>query len=64
MGLITPDGRDVFATIRDTGQVVTAQIGPDGTLKQAPGSPFSTGGESPRNQSAAVRPVPASTTPQ
>jgi 6-phosphogluconolactonase len=61
---ITPDGRDVFADIRDTGQVVAAAIGPGGTLKAAPGSPFSTGGESPRNQSIAVRPTPASTTPR
>ncbi len=60
---ITPDGRDVFAAIRDTGQVVAAEIGPAGTLKAAPGSPFPTGGQSPRNQSLAIRPAPASTTP-
>jgi 6-phosphogluconolactonase (cycloisomerase 2 family) len=60
---ITPDGRDIFANIQDTSQVVAFAIGSGGTLKQAPGSPFLTGGEHPLSQSLAVRPVPA-TTPQ
>jgi 6-phosphogluconolactonase (cycloisomerase 2 family) len=55
---ITPDGRDVFAGIRDTSQVVAFEIGAGGTLTQAPGSPFATGGRSPLLQSIAVRPVP------
>jgi 6-phosphogluconolactonase len=61
---ITPDGRDVFASIRDTSQVAAFEIGSGGTLKEASGSPFSTGGERPLNQSVAVRPVPAPITPQ
>ncbi|MFI7147951.1 lactonase family protein [Nonomuraea sp. NPDC050022] len=56
---ITPDGRDIFANIQDTSQVVAFAIGSGGTLKQAPGSPFSTGGKRPLSQSLAVRPVPA-----
>jgi len=60
---ITPDGRDVFAAIRDTSQVAAFRIGAAGTLTQVTGSPFGTGGDSPRNQSIAVRPIPASTTP-
>jgi 6-phosphogluconolactonase len=59
---ITPDGRDIVAAIRDTSQVFAAEIGFGGVLKEAPGSPFSTGGERPLNQSIAVRPVPASGT--
>ena len=61
---ITPDGRDVFAAIRDTSQVAAFEIGSGGTLKEAPGSPFSTGGKRPLSQSIAVRPVPAPITPQ
>lgn len=61
---ITPDGRDVFAAIRDTSQVAAFKIGSSGVLKEAPGSPFSTGGKSPLNQSIAVRPVPAPITPR
>jgi 6-phosphogluconolactonase (cycloisomerase 2 family) len=61
---ITPDGRDVFAAIRDTSQVVAFEIGSGGALKEAPGSPFSTGGERPLSQSIAVRPVPAPITPR
>jgi 6-phosphogluconolactonase (cycloisomerase 2 family) len=61
---ITPDGRDVFAAIRDTSQVVGFEIGSGGALKEAAGSPFSTGGERPLSQSIAVRPVPAPITPQ
>jgi DNA-binding beta-propeller fold protein YncE len=60
---ITPDGRNVFAAIRDTSQVVAFGIGSGGTLTQAPGSPFGTGGKLPLSQSIAVRPVPALTTP-
>ncbi|MFG1688931.1 lactonase family protein [Nonomuraea sp. NPDC049269] len=56
---ITPDGRDVFAAVRDTNQVAAFEIGSGGTLKEAPNSPFATGGLSPRSQSIAVRPVPA-----
>ena len=56
---ITADGRDIFANIQDTSQVVAFAIGFGGTLKQAPGSPFSTGGKRPLSQSLAVRPVPA-----
>jgi DNA-binding beta-propeller fold protein YncE len=59
---VTPDGRNVFAAIRDTSQVVGFGIGPGGTLTQAPGSPFDTGGERPLSQSLAVRPVPVTTT--
>ena len=54
---ITPDGKDVFAAIRDTNQVSAFAIGAGGRLKEAPGSPFATGGERPLNQSLAVRPV-------
>jgi 6-phosphogluconolactonase len=54
---ISPDGRDVFAAIRDTSQLVAAEIGPGGTLKEAPGSPFATGGDRPLSQSVAVRPA-------
>jgi len=36
----------------------------EGTLKQAKGSPFPTGGKRPLSQSLAVRPVPGSPTPQ
>ncbi|MEU4225336.1 beta-propeller fold lactonase family protein [Nonomuraea sp. NPDC026600] len=61
---ITPDGRDVFAAIRDTNEVAAFEIGSGGTLKEAPKSPFLTGGESPRSQSIAVRPAPAPTTPR
>ncbi|WP_243773765.1 lactonase family protein [Actinomadura barringtoniae] len=55
---ITPDGKDVFAAIRDTNQVSAFAIGAGGRLKEAPGSPFLTGGERPLNQSLAVRPAP------
>ena len=58
---ITPDGRDVFAAIRDTSQLSAFEIGSGGTLKEAPGSPFATGGERPLSQSIAISPVPAST---
>jgi DNA-binding beta-propeller fold protein YncE len=58
---ITPDGRDVFAAIRDTSQVAGFEIGSGGTLREAMGSPFSTGGERPLNQSIAVRPALAAT---
>ncbi|WP_219461425.1 lactonase family protein, partial [Nonomuraea rhizosphaerae] len=58
---ITPDGRSVFGSVRDTSQVVAFEIGGGGTLKPAPGSPFPTGGERPLSQSIAVRPVPAAT---
>jgi DNA-binding beta-propeller fold protein YncE len=61
---ITPDGRDVFAAIRDTSQVVAAEIGSGGALKEATGSPFPTGGERPLSQSIAVRQVPAPGTPR
>ena len=61
---ITPDGRDVFAAIRDTSQVAAFEIGSGGRLKEAPRSPFATGGERPLNQSIAVRPVPAPITPR
>ncbi|MEU7829688.1 MULTISPECIES: beta-propeller fold lactonase family protein [unclassified Nonomuraea] len=61
---ITPDGRDVFAAIRDTNQLAAFQIGSGGTLKEATGSPFLTGGERPLSQSIAVRPAPTPTTPQ
>jgi len=61
---ITPDGRDVFANIQDTSQVVAFAIGSGGTLKEAPGSPFRTGGKRPLSQSVAVRPVPATNTPR
>ncbi|MEV6036518.1 beta-propeller fold lactonase family protein [Nonomuraea sp. NPDC052116] len=56
---ITPDGRDVFAAVRDTNQVAAFEIGSGGTLKEATGSPFLTGGERPLSQSIVVRPVPA-----
>ncbi|MBT2226436.1 beta-propeller fold lactonase family protein [Nonomuraea sp. NEAU-A123] len=58
---ITPDGQDIFANIQDTSQVVAFAIESGGTLKQAPGSPFPTGGKHPLSQSVAVRPVPAAT---
>jgi 6-phosphogluconolactonase len=61
---ITPDGRDVFAAIRDTNQLASFQLGSGGALKEAVGSPFSTGGERPLSQSIAVRPLLASTTPR
>ncbi|MEU4231235.1 beta-propeller fold lactonase family protein [Nonomuraea sp. NPDC026600] len=61
---ITPDGRNVFAAIRDTSQVVAFEIGTGGALKEAPGSPFPTGGERPLSQSIAVRPVPGPFTPR
>jgi DNA-binding beta-propeller fold protein YncE len=61
---ITPDGRDVFAAIRETNQVAAFEIGAGGTLKQAPGSPFATGGERPLLHSMAVRPVPVSAAPR
>jgi 6-phosphogluconolactonase len=56
---VTPDGRDVFAAIRDTNQLASFQIGSGGALKEAVGSPFGTGGERPLSQSVAVRPAPA-----
>ena len=56
---ITPDGRDVFAAIRDTSQVAAFEIGSAGTLREAPGSPFGTGGERPLSQSMVVGPAPA-----
>jgi len=59
---ITADGRDVFANIQDESLVSAFAIGSGGTLKQAPGSPFPSGGLRPLSQSLAVRPVPAGTT--
>lgn len=56
---IAPDGRDVFAAVRDTNQVAAFEIGSGGTLKEATGSPFLTGGERPLSQSIVVRPAPA-----
>jgi len=61
---ITPDGRDVFANIQDDSAIEAFTIGFEGTLKQAKGSPFPTGGKRPLSQSLAVRPVPGSPTPQ
>lgn len=61
---ITPDGRDVFAAIRDTNQVAAFEIGSGGALKEATGSPFLTGGERPLSQSITVRPVPTPITQQ
>ena len=61
---ITPDGGDVFANVQDKNQVVAFTIGERGTLKQAIGSPFLTGGMRPLSQSLAVRPVPATNTAQ
>ena len=61
---ITPDGRDVFANNQDNSLVAAFAIGSAGTLTQAPGSPFPTGGKRPLSQSLAVRPVPAANTPQ
>ncbi|GAA3608531.1 hypothetical protein GCM10022419_111800 [Nonomuraea rosea] len=55
---ISPDGRDVFAAVRDTSQVAAWQIGSGGLLKEATGSPFATGGEFPLTQSIIVRPAP------
>ncbi|MFG2002833.1 lactonase family protein [Spirillospora sp. NPDC048911] len=58
---ISPDGRNVFGSIRDTSQVVAFGIGAGGLLKEATGSPFSTGGERPLSQSIAVLPGPVIT---
>ncbi|MEW9555042.1 lactonase family protein [Nonomuraea sp. NPDC050783] len=54
---VTPDGRDVFAAVRDTNQLASFAIGAGGELTEAPGSPFPTGGERPLNQSVAVGPI-------
>jgi 6-phosphogluconolactonase (cycloisomerase 2 family) len=61
---ITPDGRDIFANVQDLNEVLAFTIGSGGTLTQAKGSPFPSGGERPLSQSLAVRPVIASNTPQ
>ena len=61
---ITPDGRDVFANIQDASKVVAFAVGDGGTLTQAVGSPFDTGGLRPLSQSLAVRPVPVTDTRQ
>jgi len=61
---ITPDGRDVFANIQDASKVAAFAIGSGGTLTEAPDSPFKTGGLRPLSQSLAIRPVPATNTPQ
>ncbi|MFD0687824.1 lactonase family protein [Actinomadura fibrosa] len=61
---VAPDGRSVFAAIRDTSQVSAFAIGAGGALKEAPGSPFATGGERPLSQSLAVRTVPGPITQQ
>ena len=58
---ITPDGRDVFANVQDKNLVHAFAIGSGGSLKEAPGSPFKTGGSRPLFQSLAIRPVPANT---
>ncbi|MFD0689890.1 lactonase family protein [Actinomadura fibrosa] len=57
---ISPDGRNVFGSVRDTSQVAAFAIGAGGALKEAPGSPFPTGGERPLSQAIVVRPAPVS----
>jgi len=59
--VITPDGRDAFANVQDKNLVHAFAIGSGGRLKEAPGSPFKTGGSHPLFQSLAIRPVPANT---
>jgi 6-phosphogluconolactonase (cycloisomerase 2 family) len=60
---ITPDGREVFANVQDKSLVHAFAIGSGGRLKEAPESPFMTGGSRPLFQSLAIRPAPTGTTP-